>query len=310
MKHLITGGAGFLGSHLIDNLMKQGESVICLDNFSSCSFKNIAHWSKNKRFKLINHDVIEPFFFKADRVWHFACPASPFNYQMNPIETLKTIFLGTNNTLELSRKYNARILVASTSEIYGNPEISPQVETYNGSVNTTGKRSCYVEGKRVAETLCYDFKRTYGINLRVVRIFNTYGPRMMEKDGRVISNFITQGIRNKPLTIYGNGSQTRSFCYVSDMIEGLICAMNSNYSSPINLGNPEEITIKNLAHKISSILNKKEELKFLNLPDDDPIHRKPCIKVAMDQLNWQPKINLDNGLKKTIQYFSKCLNND
>ena len=310
MKHLITGGAGFLGSHLIDNLMKQGESVICLDNFSSGSFKNIAHWSKNKRFKLINHNVIEPFFFKADRVWHLACPASPFNYQINPIETLKTIFIGTINTLELSRKYNARILVASTSEIYGNPEISPQVETYNGSVNTTGKRSCYVEGKRVAETLCYDFKRTYDINLRVVRIFNTYGPRMMEKDGRVISNLVTQGIRNKPLTIYGNGSQTRSFCYVNDMIEGLICAMNSNYSSPINLGNPEEITIKNLAYKISSILNKKEELKFFDLPDDDPIHRKPCIKVAMDQLNWQPKISLDIGLNKTIQYFSKCLKNE
>ncbi len=307
MKNLVTGGAGFLGSHLIDFLINKGEEVICLDNFSTGSKKNISHLIKNNNFQLIHQNIIEPISCEVERIWHFACPASPHNYQNNPIETLKTIVLGTNNILELSKRLNARILIASTSEIYGNPEISPQTEKYNGSVNTIGKRSCYVEGKRVAETLCYDFKRIYNIDLRVVRIFNTYGPRMMENDGRVISNFICQAIRNNPLTIYGKGMQTRSFCYVDDMVKGLICAMNSDYSYPINLGNPEEITIKELANKISFSLNKTTNLKFLRLPDDDPIHRKPCIKLAMDHLNWQPKISLNNGLNKTINYFTNYL---
>ncbi|CAE19719.1 Nucleoside-diphosphate-sugar epimerase [Prochlorococcus marinus subsp. pastoris str. CCMP1986] len=310
MRNLITGGAGFLGSHLVDYLMNKGEDVICLDNFSTGSKDNIALWIGNNRFKLINQNIIYPFFCEADRIWHLACPASPLNYLNKPIETLNTIFLGTDNILKLSKKINARILIASTSEIYGNPKISPQKETYNGSVNPISKRSCYVEGKRVAETLSFEFKRIHNIDLRLVRIFNTYGPRMMKNDGRVVSNFIYQGLNNKPLTIYGNGLQTRSFCYVDDMIAGLSRAMNSNYSHPINLGNPEEITIKNLAQKISLNLNKKLNLQYLKLPEDDPIQRKPCIEVAIQELKWQPKISLNNGLDKTIHYFVERFKNE
>nr|WP_225866786.1 UDP-glucuronic acid decarboxylase family protein [Prochlorococcus marinus] len=310
LRNLITGGAGFLGSHLVDYLMNKGEDVICLDNFSTGSKDNIALWIGNNRFKLINQNIIYPFFCEADRIWHLACPASPLNYLNKPIETLNTIFLGTDNILKLSKKINARILIASTSEIYGNPKISPQKETYNGSVNPISKRSCYVEGKRVAETLSFEFKRIHNIDLRLVRIFNTYGPRMMKNDGRVVSNFIYQGLNNKPLTIYGNGLQTRSFCYVDDMIAGLSRAMNSNYSHPINLGNPEEITIKNLAQKISLNLNKKLNLQYLKLPEDDPIQRKPCIEVAIQELKWQPKISLNNGLDKTIHYFVERFKNE
>ena len=310
MRNLITGGAGFLGSHLVDYLMNKGEEVICLDNFSTGSKDNIALWIGNNRFKLINQNIIYPFFCEADRIWHLACPASPLNYLNNPIETLNTIFLGTDNILKLSKKINARILIASTSEIYGNPKISPQKENYNGSVNPISKRSCYVEGKRVAETLSFEFKRIHNIDLRLVRIFNTYGPRMMKHDGRVVSNFIYQGLNNKPLTIYGNGLQTRSFCYVDDMISGLFRAMNSNYSYPINLGNPEEITIKNLAQKISLKLNKELNLQYLKLPEDDPIQRKPCIEVAIKELKWHPKISLNNGLEKTIHYFVKRFKNE
>tara|TARA_B100000287_G_C20618974_1_gene775202 strand:- start:4 stop:939 length:936 start_codon:yes stop_codon:yes gene_type:complete len=310
LRNLITGGAGFLGSHLVDYLMNKGEEVICLDNFSTGSKDNIALWIGNDRFKLINQNIIYPFFCEADRIWHLACPASPLNYLNNPIETLNTIFLGTDNILKLSKKINARILIASTSEIYGNPKISPQKETYNGSVNPISKRSCYVEGKRVAETLSFEFKRIHNIDLRLVRIFNTYGPRMMKNDGRVVSNFIYQGLNNKPLTIYGNGLQTRSFCYIDDMIAGLFRAMNSNYSYPINLGNPEEITIKNLAQKISLNLNKNLNLQYLKLPEDDPIQRKPCIEVAIQELKWQPKISLNNGLEKTIHYFVKRFKNE
>ncbi len=310
MRNLITGGAGFLGSHLVDYLMSKGEEVICLDNFSTGSKENISPWIGNDRFKLINQNIIYPFFCEADKIWHLACPASPLNYLNKPIETLNTIFLGTDNILKLSKRINARILIASTSEIYGNPEISPQKETYNGSVNPISKRSCYVEGKRVAETLSFEFKRIHNIDLRLVRIFNTYGPRMMKNDGRVVSNFIYQGLNNKPLTIYGNGLQTRSFCYVDDMILGLSRAMNSNYSYPINLGNPEEITIKNLAKKISLNLNKKLKLQYLKLPEDDPIQRKPCIEVAIQELKWQPKISLHNGLEKTIDYFVERFKNE
>ncbi len=310
MRNLITGGAGFLGSHLVDHLMNTGEEVICLDNFSTGSKDNISHWIGNNRFKLINHNIINPFFCEADRIWHLACPASPLNYLNKPLDTLNTIFLGTDNILKLSKKIHARILIASTSEIYGNPKISPQKETYNGSVNPISKRSCYVEGKRVAETLCFEFKRIYDIDLRLVRIFNTYGPRMMKDDGRVVSNFICQGLNNKPLSIYGNGLQTRSFCYIDDMIEGLYKAMNSNYSYPINLGNPEEITIKNLAQKIALRLNKKLNLKYVKLPEDDPIKRKPCIEVAIRELEWQPKISLNDGLVKTVDYFLERLKNE
>ena len=310
MRNLVTGGAGFLGSHIIDYLMNKGEEVICLDNFSTGSKENISYWIGNNRFKLINQDIIQPFFCEADRIWHLACPASPLNYLNNPIQTLNTIFLGTENILKLAKKINARILIASTSEIYGNPEISPQKETYNGSVNPISKRSCYVEGKRVAETLCFEFKRIHNIDLRLVRIFNTYGPRMMKNDGRVISNFIYQGLNNKPLSIYGNGLQTRSFCYVDDMIEGLFRTMNSNYSYPINLGNPEEITIKNLAHKISLNLNRKPNLQYFKIPEDDPIQRKPCIETAIKELKWEPKICLNKGLVKTIDYFFERLKNE
>ena len=310
MRNLITGGAGFLGSHLVDYLMNKGEEVICLDNFSTGSKDNIKLWIGNNRFKLINQNIIYPFFCEADRIWHLACPASPLNYLNKPIETLNTIFLGTDNILKLSKKINARILIASTSEIYGNPKISPQKETYTGSVNPISKRSCYVEGKRVAETLSFEYKRIHNIDLRLVRIFNTYGPRMMKNDGRVVSNFIYQGLNNKPLTIYGNGLQTRSFCYVDDMIAGLFRAMNSKYSYPINLGNPEEITIKNLAQKISLNLNKKLNLQYLKLPEDDPIQRKPCIEVAIQELKWQPKISLNNGLEKTIHYFVERFKNE
>ena len=310
MKNLVTGGAGFLGSHLVDYLMNKGEEVICLDNFSTGSKDNIALWIGNNRFKLINQNIIYPFFCEADRIWHLACPASPLNYLNNPIETLNTIFLGTDNILKLSKKINARILIASTSEIYGNPKISPQKENYNGSVNPISKRSCYVEGKRVAETLSFEFKRIHNIDLRLVRIFNTYGPRMMKHDGRVVSNFIYQGLNNKPLTIYGNGLQTRSFCYVDDMIAGLLRAMNSNYSYPINLGNPEEITIKNLAQKITLQLNKELNFQYLKLPEDDPIQRKPCIEVAIQELKWHPKISLNNGLEKTIHYFVERFKNE
>ena len=310
MRNLITGGAGFLGSHIIDYLMNKGEEVICLDNFSTGSKENISHWIGNNRFKLLNQNIVQPFFCEADRIWHLACPASPLNYLNNPIQTLNTIFLGTENILKLAKKINARILIASTSEIYGNPEISPQKETYNGSVNPISKRSCYVEGKRVAETLCFEFKRIHNIDLRLVRIFNTYGPRMMKNDGRVVSNFIYQGLNNKPLSIYGNGLQTRSFCYIDDMIEGLFRTMNSNYSYPINLGNPEEITIKNLAHKISLNLNRKPNLQYFKIPEDDPIQRKPCIETAIKELKWEPKICLNKGLVKTIDYFFERLKNE
>jgi len=310
LRNLVTGGAGFLGSHIIDYLMNKGEEVICLDNFSTGSKENISHWIGNNRFKLLNQNIVQPFFCEADRIWHLACPASPLNYLNNPIQTLNTIFLGTENILKLAKKINARILIASTSEIYGNPEISPQKETYNGSVNPISKRSCYVEGKRVAETLCFEFKRIHNIDLRLVRIFNTYGPRMMKNDGRVVSNFIYQGLNNKPLSIYGNGLQTRSFCYVDDMIEGLFRTMNSNYSYPINLGNPEEITIKNLAHKISLNLNRKPNLQYFKIPEDDPIQRKPCIETAIKELKWEPKICLNKGLVKTIDYFFERLKNE
>jgi len=310
LRNLVTGGAGFLGSHIIDYLMNKGEEVICLDNFSTGSKENISHWIGNNRFKLLNQNIVQPFFCEADRIWHLACPASPLNYLNNPIQTLNTIFLGTENILKLAKKINARILIASTSEIYGNPEISPQKETYNGSVNPISKRSCYVEGKRVAETLCFEFKRIHNIDLRLVRIFNTYGPRMMKNDGRVVSNFIYQGLNNKPLSIYGNGLQTRSFCYIDDMIEGLFRTMNSNYSYPINLGNPEEITIKNLAHKISLNLNRKPNLQYFKIPEDDPIQRKPCIETAIKELKWEPKICLNKGLVKTIDYFFERLKNE
>ncbi len=302
-RNLITGGAGFLGSHLCDRLMNAGEEVICLDNYFTGRKDNISQWIGHPRFELIRHDVTEPIQLEIDRIWHLACPASPVHYQFNPIKTAKTSFLGTYNMLGLARRVGARLLLASTSEVYGDPEIHPQPETYRGCVNTIGIRSCYDEGKRIAETVCFDYQRMHETEIRVMRIFNTYGPRMLPDDGRVVSNFITQALKNKPLTLYGGGTQTRSFCYVDDLIEGMIRLMNSNESGPINIGNPNEFTIKQLAEKIRSFTNP--ELSFIDqaLPEDDPLQRQPVIKLAQEKLNWNPKTQIDEGLSKTIEWF-------
>ena len=306
-RNLVTGGAGFLGSHLCDRLMEADEEVICLDNYFTGRKKNIEQWIGNPRFELIRHDVTEPIQLEVDRIWHLACPASPVHYQFNPIKTAKTSFLGTYNMLGLARRVGARVLLASTSEVYGDPEVHPQPESYRGCVNTIGIRSCYDEGKRIAETLCFDYQRMHDTEIRVMRIFNTYGPRMLPDDGRVVSNFIIQALKNKPLTLYGGGTQTRSFCYVDDLIEGMISLMNSNESGPINIGNPKEFTIKQLAEKIRLLTNP--ELSFIDqaLPEDDPLQRQPVIKLAQEKLNWSPKIELDEGLTKTIQWFKSGL---
>tara|TARA_B100000073_G_scaffold85913_1_gene66708 strand:+ start:762 stop:1700 length:939 start_codon:yes stop_codon:yes gene_type:complete len=307
-RNLITGGAGFLGSHLCDRLMDAGEEVICLDNYFTGRKNNISHWIGHPRFELIRHDVTEPIQLEVDRIWHLACPASPVHYQFNPIKTAKTSFLGTYNMLGLARRVGARLLLASTSEVYGDPEVHPQPETYRGCVNTIGIRSCYDEGKRIAETLCFDYQRMHETEIRVMRIFNTYGPRMLPDDGRVVSNFIIQALKNKPLTLYGGGEQTRSFCYVDDLIEGMIRLMNSHESGPINIGNPNEFTIKQLAEKIRLLTNPK--LSFIDkaLPEDDPLQRQPVIKLAQEKLNWNPKIEIDEGLIKTIEWFKSKLN--
>ncbi len=307
MKHsfrnLVTGGAGFLGSHLVDRLMKAGEEVICLDNYFTGRKENISHWINHSRFELIRHDVTDPIQLEVDRIWHLACPASPVSYQFNPIKTSKTSFLGTFNMLGLARRVNARFLMASTSEVYGDPEIHPQPESYRGSVNTTGIRSCYDEGKRIAESLCFDYRRMHDLDIRVARIFNTYGPRMAIDDGRVVSNFIVQALQNKPLTLYGDGKQTRSFCFVDDLIDGLIKLMNSNQLGPINLGNPEVLTIKELASLISLKINPKIEITYKKLPEDDPLQRQPVIELAKKELKWEPKIPVSKGLDDTIEYF-------
>ncbi len=306
-RNLVTGGAGFLGSHLIDQLISQGEDVICLDNFHTGSKKNITHLMNNPKFELIRHDITEPISLEVDRIWHLACPASPIHYQSNPIKTAKTNFLGTYNMLGLSKRNNARILFTSTSEVYGDPEVHPQAETYKGNVNNIGIRSCYDEGKRIAETLCFDYKREHNLDIRVIRIFNTYGPRMQPQDGRVISNFIMQGLNDQPLTIYGEGNQTRSFCYVSDLINGITKCMNGNYSGPINLGNPEEYTILEVANMIKKELSIDKEFIFKDLPQDDPSKRRPIIKIASEKIGWQPKVSLQEGLKPTIEYFKKFI---
>ncbi len=306
--NLVTGGAGFLGSHLIDNLMKSGEKVICIDNYISGDVKNIMCWETHPNFKLIKHDIINPITLDVNKIWHFACPASPLTFDKNPIKISKTNFLGTLNMLELARKVNARILIASSSAIYGDPEIHPQVESYNGSVNSFGMRSCYEEGKRITETLCFDYQRIYNSDIRIARIFNTYGPRMNPKDGRVVSNFIFQSLMNQDLTIYGNGSQTRSLCFVDDMINGLSALMNSNYSKPLNLGTTDEYKIIDLAYLIRNKINSSLKMTFKNLPCNDPLRRRPCIDRAKKELNWEPKIALNIGLGKTIKYFRSIIN--
>ncbi len=301
--NLVTGGAGFLGSHLIDRLMDKGEEVICIDNFYTGTKNNVLKWLNNPLFELLRHDITKPITLEVDRIWHLACPASPIHYQFNPIKTAKTSFLGTYNMLGMAKRVGAKFLLASTSEVYGDPEIHPQPESYRGNVNPIGIRSCYDEGKRIAETLSFDYKRVHKLEVRVARIFNTYGPRMLPNDGRVISNLIIQGLNKEAMTLYGDGSQTRSFCYVDDLINGLIKLMNSDMYGPINLGNPKEITIIELAKLISKKLKISENFIFRNLPQDDPLQRQPVITQAKEKLNWTPSVDLNEGLDNTINYF-------
>ncbi len=306
--NLVTGGAGFLGAHLIDQLMASGEKVICLDNFYTGREVNISKWLSSPNFEMINHDVVNPISLDCTKIWHLACPASPVHYQSNPIKTAKTSFLGTLNMLGLAKNNNAKILLASTSEVYGDPEIHPQPESYRGCVNTHGIRSCYDEGKRIAETLCFDYKRTHDLQIRIMRIFNTYGPRMLPNDGRVVSNFIVQALKDQPLTIYGKGNQTRSFCYVDDLIKGMISLMESDFEGPVNIGNPAEFKIIELAEKVRQLINPSLIFKFEDLPQDDPLQRKPIIDLAKNKLGWEPYVSLDEGLPKTIKWFKSSLN--
>jgi len=303
LRNLVTGGAGFIGSHLISKLLENNEEVICLDNYFTGNKSNIIRHIENPLFELIRHDVTEPLQIEVDRIWHLACPASPKHYQKNPIKTAKTSFLGTYNMLGLAKRVNAKFLLASTSEVYGDPEVHPQYEKYWGSVNPIGIRSCYDEGKRIAETLCFDYYRTHNVDISIARIFNTYGPNMAIDDGRVISNFIIQALRGNNLTVYGNGLQTRSFCYVDDLILGLLKIMNSKGTGPINIGNDEEFTIEELARLVISKINKNLQLNFKDLPADDPKQRKPDLKLINKTLNWKPKIKLSEGLDQTINYF-------
>ena len=303
MRILVTGGAGFIGSHLIDRLMEQGHEVICIDNLYTGHKRNLLQWLNNPYFEFVRHDITEPIRLEVDRVYHLACPASPVHYQFNPIKTAKTSVMGTLNMLGLARRVKARILLASTSEVYGDPEVHPQSEDYRGNVNPIGIRSCYDESKRMAETLCFDYHRENQVDIRVARIFNTYGPRMLENDGRVVSNFIVQALRGQPLTVYGDGSQTRSFCYVSDMVEGLMRLMEGDYIGPVNLGNPEEYTILDLARKIKDTLESSVEITFKPLPKDDPRKRKPDISRARQYLNWEPKVSVREGLQLTVADF-------
>tara|TARA_Y100001978_G_C23668555_1_gene422476 strand:+ start:626 stop:1552 length:927 start_codon:yes stop_codon:yes gene_type:complete len=307
LRNLVTGGAGFIGSHLIKRLLNENQEVISLDNYFTGNKVNLENLSAHKNLKVIEHDVTDPIFLEVDRIWHLACPASPVHYQFNPIKTSKTSFLGTYNMLGLAKKVGAKMLMASTSEVYGDPKVHPQPESYTGSVNTIGIRSCYDEGKRIAETLCADYKRTHNVNVSIARIFNTYGPNMLVNDGRVVSNFIVQALKGESLTIYGKGLQTRSFCYVDDLIDGLIKLMDSDFMGPVNLGNPSEFSILELAEKISSKINLEINILFKPLPEDDPLQRKPIIEVAKRELNWEPKIDLNNGLDKTISYFRRIL---
>ncbi len=306
---LVTGGAGFIGSHLCERLIENGEKVFCIDNLSSGNYANIEGLTKEPSFKFIKHDITESIELDVDRIFNLACPASPIQYQERPIETMKSCFIGSLNMLELARKNKAVILQTSTSEVYGDPKIYPQVETYWGNVNPIGLRSCYDEGKRAAEALFFCYKRVHKTDIRMVRIFNTYGPKMAEDDGRVISNFINQALKGKNLTIYGDGSQTRSFCYIEDMITALLSIMDCYESediSPVNLGNPYEITIKELAERIISLTGSTSEIEYCELPKDDPVRRCPDIEKAKKYLTWEPKITLKEGLEKTIDYY-RCI---
>ncbi len=310
MSILVTGGAGFIGSHLCEYLLKRGCKIICLDNLFTGSEENIKHLFADSNFKFIHHDIVEPFFTeeKINQIYNLACPASPIHYQFNPVHTIKASTIGVINMLGLARKHGARILQASTSEVYGDPEEHPQKESYRGNVNPIGPRACYDEGKRCAETLFFDYHRMHGLDIKIVRIFNTYGPRMAFNDGRVVSNFIVQALRNEDIAIYGDGKQTRSFQYVDDLIDGMVKMMEKeNFTGPVNIGTPFEFTIKELAEKIIELTNSSSKIIFKPLPVDDPGRRRPDITLVKKELNWEPKIRLDDGLKKTIEYFKEKL---
>ncbi|MCE7054508.1 SDR family oxidoreductase [Algoriphagus sp. AGSA1] len=306
---LVSGGGGFLGSHLCDRLLDEGNEVLCVDNFFTGNRRNIHHLLDNKNFELLRHDVTHPLYVEVDEIYNLACPASPIHYQFDPVQTTKTSVIGAMNMLGLAKRLKIKILQASTSEIYGDPEVHPQPESYKGSVNTLGPRACYDEGKRCAETLFFDYHRQHKVPIKVMRIFNTYGPRMHPNDGRVVSNFIVQALQGKDITMYGDGKQTRSFCYVDDNIEGMYRLMNSRdgFTGPVNIGNPGEFTMLELAQQIIELTNSKSKIIFLPLPQDDPMQRKPLIDLAKKELDWEPKVNLREGLVKTIEYFESVI---
>ena len=306
---LVTGGAGFLGSHLCERLVQEGNEVICLDNYYTGSKNNISHLRSSENFELLRHDICFPLYVEVDEIYNLACPASPIHYQYDPVQTTKTSVHGSINMLGLAKRQNAKIFQASTSEVYGDPEIHPQNESYWGRVNPIGPRSCYDEGKRCAETLFFDYYRQHKLKIKIARIFNTYGPRMHPNDGRVVSNFIIQALKNKDITIYGDGKQTRSFCFVDDLIGAMLLIMNTDddFTGPMNIGNPDEFTIQEIAEKIVKLTNSSSQIVFKSLPEDDPKQRKPDISIAKEKISWEPKIDLTKGLKQTINYFEKIL---
>ncbi len=308
-KVLVTGGAGFVGSHLCDRLLKEGNEVVCLDNYFTGQKQNVIHLLKNPYFELIRHDVTTPFFIEVDEIYNLACPASPIHYQYNAIKTMKTSVMGAINMLGLAKRIRAKILQASTSEVYGDPEVHPQVESYWGNVNPIGERSCYDEGKRAAETLFVNYHKQNNVKIKIIRIFNTYGPRMHPQDGRVVSNFIMQALQNQDITIYGDGSQTRSFQYIDDLIDGMVAMMatGDHFIGPVNIGNPGEFTILELAERVIRLTGSKSKIVYQSLPPDDPVQRQPDIALARKELSWEPKIPLEEGLKLTIHYFKELL---
>jgi UDP-glucuronate decarboxylase len=309
---LVTGGAGFIGSYLCEKLLNEGNEVICVDNFFTGRKYNIIHLLNNPYFEIVRHDITFPLYIEVDEIYNLACPASPIYYQFDPVQTTKTSIMGAINMLGLAKKLKIKILQASTSEVYGDPEIHPQTENYRGNVNPIGPRACYDEGKRCAETLFFDYRRQHNLKIKVIRIFNTYGPRMRLDDGRVISNFIVQALKDENITVYGDGSQTRSFCYVDDMVEGIVKMMDSRdeFTGPVNLGNPREFTILELAEKVIQFTDSKSKIIYKPLPEDDPIQRQPNINLAKKELNWEPKVLFEEGIKKTIDYFERLLNNE
>jgi UDP-glucuronate decarboxylase len=306
---VVTGGAGFVGSHLCDRLLARGDEVLCVDNFYTSSKRNVAHMLRNSNFELIRHDVTFPLYLECDEIFHLACPAAPIHYQRDPVQTLKTSVHGSINILGLAKRLKVRVLQTSTSEVYGDPDVHPQTEDYWGNVNPIGIRACYDEGKRAAETLFFDYHRQHGVQVKVARIFNTYGPRMHVNDGRVVSNFIVQALQGLPITLYGDGSQTRSFCYVDDLVEGLLRLMDSpsDFTGPVNIGNPNEMTIRELAEMVVELCSSRSEIVYRPLPSDDPKQRKPDIRLAKKNLHWQPDVSLRDGLQKTIAYFDTIL---